>query len=77
MAIGLDCPGYVNQLGLNNINIDNEVAKQLILKLGNEQISAGKFSLNPISGVRGTFYTDNRIEDLKQVCWDIIEERKS
>jgi hypothetical protein len=57
---------------------DNQTAKRIIEQIGKERSSAGKeFTLNPISGIPGSFYTDSRLRDLKQVCQEIINERNS
>lgn len=54
----------------------NEKARELIQKVGEANSLAGKeFSLNTTSGISGNFYTTNRLEDLAEICEEIINER--
>lgn len=41
--------------------------KEIITVLG--------YSLNPMSGIEGSFYTNNRAEDIRKLCIEILTER--
>lgn len=43
-----------------------------MLKLGKNRSG---FTLNPMRGIVGEFYKENRKEDLIQICLEIIKER--
>jgi hypothetical protein len=40
-----------------------------------EYIEIIGFDANPMTGIKGEFYTTNRIEDLKSLVKEILEER--
>ncbi|HJQ00126.1 MAG TPA: hypothetical protein VJ851_00870 [Jatrophihabitans sp.] len=50
----------------------DERARQIMLFMGKDR--AG-FTLNPMRGTAGTFYRDNRAEDIDLLCREIITER--
>lgn len=45
----------------------NESVRGYIVNLG--------YDLNPMKGIEGQFYTDNRLSDLHELCREIINER--
>lgn len=73
LAIGLGVPEIVVDRGITNLT--NEIAKPLIEEVGRSQL--GKFSLNPLKGIKGDYFRENRIADLVEMCNLIISERKS
>ena len=34
------------------------------------------FDANPMTGIKGEFYTTNRVEDLKSLVQEILDERR-
>lgn len=67
-------------LGVDKLGIQcktNEEARALIQGVGEAYSLAGKeFLLNSTSGIAGQFYTTNRLGDLKEICLEIINERR-
>jgi len=63
LAIGLDVPAKVGRLAST---ISNDEAKVIIRRAG-ESYRRG-FTLNPMSGVAGNFFRDNRLVDLSTMC---------
>jgi hypothetical protein len=59
LAVGLGVPEIARRRGGINSNAD---AKKLILDIG--CMKHGEFSLNPISGIAGDFFRDDRYADL-------------
>lgn len=47
----------------------NKEVKQAILDMG--------YDINPMKGIKGQFYRENRVRDLHILCREIIEERGS
>lgn len=70
LAIGLNVHKSVS---LINQQLTDEVAKEIIIKEGKKYDPL--FSLNPLKGVEGDFFRENRQEDLIVLCKKIIEER--
>jgi hypothetical protein len=63
LAIGLNVPAKVGRLAAT---ISNEEAKVIIRRVG-ESHHPG-FTLNPMSGLRGAFFRENRLVDLNRMC---------
>lgn len=70
LAVGLGVPKLIN-----DSEMTNKKAAAVIAEIGLKGIS--NFTLNPISGIKGDFYTTNRADDLYGVCVEIIKERQN
>jgi hypothetical protein len=64
LAIGLGVPELCED---EAHLLSNRAAKEVILSVGRS--AHGDFSLNPLSGVAGSFFTDHRLRDLR----DLVE----
>ena len=52
----------------------DENARKYLTSLG-EKLKGDSFTLNPMSGIEGNFYTTNRKEDLISLCKELIREK--
>ena len=50
-------------------------ARRLLMFLGTD-LKGDSFTLNPMSGVPGEYYTTNRKEDLLNLCRELIQEKE-
>jgi len=57
------------------VKFTNTNARKFLEKLGCV-LKGDSFTLNPMSGVGGFFYTENRKEDLVNLCEELIKEKK-
>lgn len=73
LAIALNVPEIVNASNIPCVS--DADGKRMILEIGRKH--RPDFSLNPISGVKGRFFTDNREQDLRMLCDDILLERNA
>jgi hypothetical protein len=71
LAIGLGVPDIAAAGG--GVNSDAE-GKRLILEVG--RLRHGEFSLNPMSGVPGSFFRGDRRADLKALTHQILDESR-
>jgi hypothetical protein len=67
LAIGLGVPDTAEAQTVAS----NEEAKQLILKVGTQR--RGRFSLNPVHGISGQFFRDDRHSELAELVKYIVE----
>jgi hypothetical protein len=67
-------PEYVEENGIEVTS--NEQGTQLILDYGKEVLER-EINMNPMKGVKGTFYREHRREDLLEVVKDVLKVRKS
>jgi hypothetical protein len=73
LAIALDVPQLLSRHEVRTMT--NENAKMVISEIGRSQL--GKFTLNPMSGIPGNFFRQNRVYDLQILCKKILEEKLS
>ena len=73
LAIGIGVPELVEARRITNLT--NETAKPLIQEIGVSKL--GKFSLNPLKGIKGDYFRGNRVADLVGMCNLIVLERNS
>lgn len=73
LAIGLDVPRLVSKLEIECLT--DTIAKRVILRIGNEKHD--DFTLNPLRGIEGQYFREQRREDLKNMCEIILAERES
>ena len=67
LAVAFDLPKLLEGQFLNN-----EVVRSKVEELGNLQMD--NFQINPTKGIKGSFYTDNRKEDLLNLVCEILGE---
>jgi hypothetical protein len=72
LAVGLGVPGAA-AAALDQERFTNESAKAFIVKIGRH--TSPTFTLNPVSGIPGTFFRDDRINDVISLCRYILAER--
>jgi hypothetical protein len=72
LAVGLGVPEIVAASPMR-LKFTNESAKVFITAVGRG--SCPTFTLNPISGVPGNYFRDNRVDDIVTLCRQIIAER--
>ena len=70
LAVGLGIPDMV---AASPQSFTNDSAKALITEIGRR--TCPTFSLNPISGVPGSFFRDDRVNEILSVCQYILAER--
>lgn len=71
LAIGLKVD---KKIGLYTTKpVTNDLAKKIITMEGKKYNIC--FNLNPLRGIKGDFFSTNRIEDLLKTCEDILIER--
>jgi hypothetical protein len=63
LAVALEVPKVAKDENLAVEQYSETKIKELIVSVGRNTVAG--FGLNPMSGVRGNYYTDNRYEDLK------------
>lgn len=68
LAVGLGVPELCEHEGQG---LSNRAAKEVILSVGRSV--HGDFSLNPLSGVSGSFFTDHRLRDVRELIEFMIE----
>ncbi len=73
MAVGLGVPEWVERHD-DITSMTDRRAKEIMLMLGRAK-SKG-FSLNPLKGIPGSFYRENRAEDIEVVCRDLIGRKR-
>lgn len=71
LAIGLEVDKKVEFYTTKPMT--NETAKEIILLEGKKYNN--DFTLNPLKGIKGNFFSKNRFEDLMTTCEDILTER--
>lgn len=72
LAVGLGVPEAAAALR-NRERFTNDSAKVFILKIGRR--TCPTFTLNPVSGVPGAFFRDDRVNDIFRLCQHILAER--
>ena len=70
LAVALNIEQRIRDFSLE-VRTDNE-AKLLIVKIGKE--TNPNFTLNPMSGIQGIFFTTRRRSDLLEVCRNVLTE---
>lgn len=60
---------------LTRVKFTDANARKFLEKLG-YVLKGESFTLNPISGVEGFFYTESRKEDLINLCEELIKEKE-
>jgi hypothetical protein len=75
LAIGLDVPRRIEELGIDPAKMTNTLAKSVILDVGRS--FRGGFSLNPLSGTPGRFFRSTRQSDVAVVCRVLVGERRA
>jgi len=71
LAIGLDVPSIAVAEGVDLSTLTEKRAAQLIRAVGRDVVSG--FTLNPVSGLRGEFFTRNRSKDIAFVVGAMLE----
>jgi len=74
LAVGLDVPRWVENCD-DPVTMTNERAKHVIVTIGRKWRK--DFSLNPLSGISGQFFTRDRAVDVALLCRVLIGERES
>ena len=68
LAVAFNLPKLLKGQVLNN-----EIVKSKVEELGNLQMD--NFQINPTKGVKGSFYTDNRKEDLFNLVCETLRNK--
>jgi hypothetical protein len=58
------------------VRFTDENARKFLISIG-KTLKGDDFTLNPMKGVKGEFYKDNRKEDLLSLCEELIREKLS
>ena len=72
MAVGLGVPEKMAEM---NEELSDDAARAHLDFLG-KFLKGSDFSLNPMSGIEGDFYRDNRKEDILYLCRELLKERE-
>ena len=72
LAVGLGVPGIVANM-IDRPSLTNDSAKIFITAIGRRNCRT--FTLNPLSGVPGKYFREDRVADLLRLCRYIIRER--